>query len=244
LRSFDTAEEAALEHHHGVLRLLALQLGSKLRDLRKHHGLSANGLMAWSAIGSTEALISDLADSCLALAAGSKPASVRNKQAFEELLSQVRAELGLLTRRQSGHLNKVLKLWSKVSATLNDDYARLRPDVFHDLRSQLDDMVYDGFLQDLAPARLRHYPRYFEAMQVRLSGVDKDPHRDAGRMQQLAPFWQQYLQLLEDGHDYDENVDSYRWLIEEFRISLFAQQLGTRVKVSTQRLQKAWKEIT
>ena len=243
LRSFDTAEEAALEHHHGVLRLLALQLGSKLRDLRKHHGLSKAGLMAWSATGSAEALINDLVDSCLTLAAGNKPASVRSEQAFGQLLAQVRTELGLMTRQQSGHLNKVLNLWSSISATLSDDYARLRPDVFHDLRSQLDDMVYDGFLQDLSPARLRHYPRYFEAMQVRLAGVEKDPYRDADRMQQVEPFWQQYLQLLEDGHEYDEKVDVFRWLIEEFRISLFAQQLGTRVKVSSQRLKKAWQEI-
>ena len=243
LRSFDTEEEAVLEHHHGVLRLLALQLGSKLRDLRKHHGLSADSLMAWSVVGSSEILINDLVDSCLALEAANRPASVRSKQAFEQLLVQVRAELGLLTRRQSGHLNKVLKLWSSISATLNDQYARLRPDVFNDLRSQLDDMVYDGFLQDLSPIRLEHYPRYFEAMQVRLAGVEKDPHRDAERMARVEPFWQRYLQLLEDGHDYDNNVDTYRWLIEEYRISLFAQQLGTRVKVSTQRLEKAWRDI-
>ena len=104
-------------------------------------------------------------------------------------------------------------------------------------------MIYDGFLQDLSPARLSHYPRYFEAMQVRLAGVEKDPFRDAERMQQVEPFWQQYLLLLEDGHDYDEDVDTYRWLIEEFRISLFAQQLGTRIKVSPQRLKKAWQAI-
>ena len=151
--------------------------------------------------------------------------------------------MGPLIRRQSGHLNKVLNLWGRITATLDDNYARLRPEVLHDLRSQLDDMIYDGFLQDLSPDRLSHYPRYFEAMQVRLSGVEKDPYRDADRMQQVEPFWQQYLQLLEDGHDYDENVDTYRWLIEEFRISLFAQQLGTRVKVSVQRLNKALREI-
>ena len=243
LRSFDTAEEAALEHHYGVLRLLALQLSGKLRDLRKHHGLSAAGRLAWSAKGSTEALITDLLESCLALAAGSKPASVRSGQAFEQLLAHVRAELGLLTRRQAGHLNKTLKLWEQISVTLDDDYARRRPDVFNDMRSQLDDMVYDGFLQDLPAARLEHYPRYLEAMQLRLAGVEKDPHRDAGRMQQVQPFWQQYLQLLEDGHNYDDHVDRYRWLVEEFRVSLFAQRLGTGTKVSVQRLQQAWKKI-
>jgi ATP-dependent helicase HrpA len=243
LRMFDTAEEAALEHHHGVLRLLALQLRSKLRNLRKHHGLSAAGLMAWSAVGSTEALIDGLVESSLALVAGNRPAGVRDEAAFMALLENIRAELGLMFRKQSGHLDKTLKTWGEISSVLDDTYHSHRPDVFNDMRSQLDDMVYEGFLQELSPTRLEHYPRYLEAMRIRLAGVEKDPHRDAARMQELAPFWQQYLQLLEDGRDYDDTVDEYRWLMEEFRVSLFAQQLGTRAKVSVQRLQKAWQKI-
>ena len=81
-------------------------------------------------------------------------------------------------------------------------------------------------------------------MSVRLVSVEQDPYRDAARMQEIEPFWQQYLQLLELGRDYDERVDEYRWLMEEFRVSLFAQQLGTRAKVSPQRLQKAWQKIS
>ncbi len=80
-------------------------------------------------------------------------------------------------------------------------------------------------------------------MLVRLASVDKDLHRDMRRMLELESFWQQYLQLLEDGKDYTEEVDTYRWLLEEYRVSLFAQQLGTRTKVSAQRLQAAWRAV-
>ncbi len=162
---------------------------------------------------------------------------------IEKLLNRTRSGLGPAVRQQAGYLDKTLQLWSAISATLNDEYARLRPAVFEDMRSQLDDMVYDGFLQDLDPLRLQHYPRYLEAMQVRLQGIDKDPRRDAERMQQVSPYWEQYLELLQDGREYDESVDVYRWLIEEFRVSLFAQQLGTADKVSVKRLRQAWKEI-
>jgi len=243
LRMFDTAEEAALEHHHGVLRLLALQLGSKLRDLRKHHGLSATALIAWSAAGSPETLIDGLVVSSLALVAGNRPAGIRDEAAFKALLESVRSELGLVFRKQSGHLDKALKRWSEITNVLDDAYYHHRPDVYNDMRTQLDDMLYDGFMHELPPARLEHYPRYLEAMSIRLESVEKDPHRDAVRMKEIGPFWQQYLQLLEDGRDYDETVDEYRWLMEEFRVSLFAQQLGTRAKVSVQRLQKAWQKI-
>jgi len=243
LRMFDTAEEAVLEHHYGVLRLLALQLGDKLRNLRKNHGVSPKALMTWSAMGSTESLIEGLVESNLALAAGNRPAGIRDENAFTTLLKDVRAELGLLFRNQSGHLNKTLKIWSELSNTLDDSYYQRRPDVFNDMRSQLDDMIYEGFLQELSPNRLEHYPRYLEAMAIRLASVEADPYRDAARMKEVEPFWQQYLQLLEQGRDYDETVDEYRWLMEEFRVSLFAQQLGTRAKVSVQRLQKAWQKI-
>ncbi|MGB7452919.1 MAG: ATP-dependent RNA helicase HrpA, partial [Lysobacterales bacterium] len=243
LRVFDTAEEAALAHHHGVSRLLALQLGSKLRDLRKHHGLSAAGLLAWSALGSSEALIDDLVQSSLVLAAGDQPGIIRNGEAFKALLESVRAELGLLFRKQGGHLNKTLKTWSDNSKKLNTAYYNRRPDVFNDMRTQLDDMVYEGFLQELSPQRLEHYPRYLEAMSIRLASVEGDPRRDAIRMAEVEPYWHQYLDLLEQGREYDEAVDEYRWLLEEFRVSLFAQQLGTRAKVSIKRLQDAWKKI-
>jgi len=244
LRMFDTAEEAALEHYHGVLRLLALQLGSKLRDLRKFHGLSAAGLLAWSATGSSETLIDGLVQSSLILMAGHRPTGIRDETAFKALLQNVRAELGLLFRKQSGHLNNTLKIWSQVSNRLDDDYYHRRPEVFNDMRSQLDDLIYEGFMFELPATRLQHYPRYLEAMSIRLQSVEEDPHRDATRMQAIEPFWSQYLQLLEQGRDYDDAVDEYRWLMEEFRVSLFAQQLGTRAKVSVQRLQSAWRNIT
>jgi len=244
MRLFDTAEEAALEHHHGVLRLLAIKLGNKLRNLRKHHGLSAKSLLAWAAAGSSETLLDDLVQSSLVLAAGNRPYKVRDEKAFEVLLADVRSNLGVVFRKQSGHLDKTLEVWAELNSTLDEDYFSFRPEVFNDMRSQLDDMVYEGFLGELSASRLAHYKRYLDAMSIRLQSVELDPQRDAARMQEVAPFWQQYLELLEQGRDYDEAMDTFRWLIEEFRVSLFAQQLRSKTKVSIQRLQKARQRIT
>ena len=181
--------------------------------------------------------------SSLALVAGNRPVSVRDEAAFTALVDSVRSELGLVFRKQSGYLDKSLSSWREVSNTLDDDYFNFRPQVFNDMRSQLDDMLYDGFLHELPPERLEHYPRYLEAMRIRLESVEKDPGRDADRMSEIDIFWQQYLQLLEEGRDYDDAMDEYRWLMEEFRVSLFAQQLGTRTKVSVQRLEKARQKV-
>jgi ATP-dependent helicase HrpA len=223
LRLFDTAEEAALEHHHGVLRLLTVKMGSKLRSMRKQHGLSAHNLLAWSATGSPDALVADLVTSSLALTAGKQPVNVRDEAGFAALLDEVRGKLGIVFRQQVTCLDQALQAWAELNAALDDEFFNLRPDVFNDMRGQLDDMVYEGFLGELAPGRLQHYPRYLEAMRIRLRGVEQDPQRDAERMAQVEPYWRAYLDLLEQGVAYDEAMDSFRWLIEEFRVSIFAQ---------------------
>lgn len=243
LRLFATRDEAVEAHHFGVLRLLALQLESRLQDLRRHHGLTEGNLMAWGALGSASALVSDLANSSLAQAAAERPGGVRRLADFEALLAAVRVEVGPVFRRQAGVLDQALGLWRTLSLQLDHEFEETRPHVYHDMRSQLDDMVYDGFLADLSPSRLEHYPRYLRAMQLRLESVERDPQRDAARLQQVQAFWQQYLGLLAEGREYDEAVDRFRWLIEEFRVSLFAQQLGTSGKVSPARLRKAWRAI-
>ncbi len=83
LRSFDTPGEAATEHYHGVLRLLTIQLQSKIRDLRKSHGLGAVAKLAWSTVGSFQSLAENLVDSSLALVAGTEPVNVRSQSAFD-----------------------------------------------------------------------------------------------------------------------------------------------------------------
>ena len=155
----------------------------------------------------------------------------------------MRGELGPLFRRQADYLSESLKFWSEISKQLDEAYYNRRPDVFNDMRAQLDDMLYEGFLGELPPERLQHYPRYLEAMLVRLASVEEDPRRDAVRMKLVEPHWRRYLDLLEQGREYDEAVDEYRWLIEEFRVSIFAQQLGTRTKVSEKRIEEAWRKI-
>ena len=243
LRLFDTAHEASQEHYHGVLRLLDLQLTGKLRGFKKRHNLSVAGLTKWSTLGPADNLVDALAKHCLESLACSRLAGIRSEPAYRDLLRDVRGEYGSHFQQKAGHLDRVLHLWHKLSLMLDDDFHALRPGVYEDVHSQLDDMIYEDFVTDLSADRLQHYPRYLQAMLLRLENVEKDPGRDADRMGQVKPFWQQYLGLLEAGRDYDERVDRYRWMIEEFRVSLFAQQLGTPQKVSPQRLQQAWQEI-
>jgi ATP-dependent helicase HrpA len=111
-----------------------------------------------------------------------------------------------------------------------------------DMRGQLERLVYSGFLRDVPPDWLRHYPRYLQAMRIRLDRLRARPEKDAQQLTELAPLWEQWLR--QGGRESDEAAASgvpMRWLLEELRVSLFAQELKTLVPVSVKRVQRQWR---
>ena len=139
-------------------------------------------------------------------------------------------------------LNDVLALYARLSLKVYGDMQSRRAEVFEDLSSQMEDLVYPGFLVDLEPGRLEHYPRYLQAVEERLDQLEQNPARDGQRMARVEPWWRRYRDGLEKGCVYDEVMDEFRWLVEEYRVSLFAQRLGTAERVSEKRLAEAWKK--
>jgi ATP-dependent helicase HrpA len=238
-RLFDTWDEAALSHFDGVLRLLRLAIPDKLDYLRKHHGLSREALLAWSPVASAGELVEDLLQRSLLACAG-EVSGVRDAESFERLCHRVRNELGQVWRERCDLLNGLLPLYGTVASKLSGNLERKRPEVFGDLSTQLQDLVYPGFMAEIEPGRLKHYSRYIRAIQERLLQLDVDPVRDRQRMEKVSPWWRRYLDALDRGCPYDEALDSFRWLVEEYRVSLFAQKLGTAQKVSEKRLADAW----
>jgi ATP-dependent helicase HrpA len=241
LRLFDTWEEAALSHVDGVLRLLSLALGDKLRYLEKHHGLSSAALMVWSPIGSSADLVSELVLKSLRETAGDV-SRVRDEEGFTLLGNRVRNGIGKTCLELAGLLNQALPVYGRIRKQLRSAAAKRWPEAAADMDAQLDDLVYAGFLDDLEPGRLDHYPRYLRAVEERWAQLQQNPQKDQQRMAQIQPWWDRYLTALERGELYDEHLDAYRWLLEEFRVSLFAQRLGTDGKVSEKRLEQSWKE--
>ena len=90
---------------------------------------------------------------------------------------------------------------------------------------------------------LKHYPRYFKSIEVRIQSMLQQPDKDQQKIQEMARFQQWYWQSIEQRQK-DEVVnperDNFRWMLEEFRVSLFAQQLKTAMPISAKRLEKAW----
>ena len=112
-----------------------------------------------------------------------------------------------------------------------------------DIEAQVKRLVGKHFVADTAFERLNHLPRYLKAAQVRLDKLKADPARDARLSAEYQPLWVNYerraIQLAKAGVD-DPQVEQFRWLLEELRVNLFAQELKTPVPVSVKRLQKQW----
>jgi len=243
LRLLNRPEEALAVHAEGVLRLLSLKLKDKIAFLKKHPGLSPQSLLAWTPLGPAGSLIEDLLSSSLGISAG-EVSTIRDQQSFEETEEKVRDTLGAECRRQADLLNQFLPAYQRIRERLNGDLAAGSTEARADVHSQLEDLVYPGFLSQLMTGRLEQYPRYMAAIEARLQALAEDPSRDRRRMSLVRPWWVRYLERMDQEEvAYDKALDEYRWLVEEYRVSLFAQTLGTATKVSRNRLALAWQNV-
>jgi hypothetical protein len=110
-----------------------------------------------------------------------------------------------------------------------------------DVGEQLARLFPRGFITATAPAQLAHYPRYLKAIALRLEKLKGDAARDAQRLAEIAPLQTAFLrELAARKGRADARLDEFRWLLEELRVSLFAQELRTPMPVSVKRLQKVW----
>jgi len=114
-----------------------------------------------------------------------------------------------------------------------------------DVTGQLQRLMPKRFLLHAPYAQLQHSARYLKAITLRLDKQRADPARDAQRLAELRPLEQRYLRRVVDQKGVaDARLDEYRWLIEELRVSLFAQELRTPQPVSVKRLDKAWAQLS
>jgi ATP-dependent helicase HrpA len=121
---------------------------------------------------------------------------------------------------------------------------RIQPDATADAAQQLQRLVPKRFLAATPWARLQHLPRYLKAIVLRLDKLRADPARDSTRLAELKPQEQRYWRLVAERKGVaDERMEDFRWLLEELRVSFFAQELKTPQPVSTKRLDKMWSQL-
>ncbi len=241
VRVFDRPTDARTAHREGIAVLLRQALSDKWKYLRKHTGLSQAAQIAWTRIEDVGALTERLRNMALYDFLDSAW-SIRDRSALDRQIEGIRKDLLARYQSLSSILDGCLVRWHELSRHI-ESLAEAVPNAYLDLRSQLDDLMYAGFIDDISADRLEDYPRYLDAIAQRLEVIEYDPRRDHDRMQGVRPFWERYLEHLEQGFSYTQALDGYRWLLEEYRVQVFAQKLGTRHKVSPERLERTWEQV-
>jgi ATP-dependent helicase HrpA len=240
LEVFDDPNEAATFHKNGLQRLFSLQLKEQLKYLEKNvAGLQQMG-MQFMALGSQEELRDQIIQAGLTRACMQLPLPT-NSNEFNQRRDEGKARLNLLVNEIARLIGQILGEYHTLPKKLQALKAHKAAQA--DMQSQLQSLIHKWFVVETDHGQLAHFPRYLKAVLVRLDKLRTDPTRDTRLMsewQQAATPWQR---ALKSGAHGDPKMQEFRWMLEELRVSLFAQELKTPMPVSVKRLQKVWESM-
>ncbi len=244
IRLFESPVSAATAMSGGLHRLYSLALRDKLKYLRKNIPDINTLCLRYNAMGNCEALKDDLLSAVIERLF-LQDAAPRDKAEFEQRVESGRARIIDEGNRIAAELSEALKVYHELQKRLK----KVPPTLLQaasDIQLQLQRLLGTGFIA-ATPARwLSRLPLYLRAAEARLEKAARDPSRDRANMLELQKFWELYEkrheQLNAQGR-VDAGLEEFRWLLEELRISFWAQELKTLEPVSVKRLQKRWKEL-
>ncbi|MGK0545490.1 ATP-dependent RNA helicase HrpA [Halomonas cupida] len=244
LELFDHPDKAREAHRLGVVKAAMDLCPSLVRAIERTQGLSTCALL-FAKVGSKRALTEDVVTAVFAQVVAVDPLP-RSAAALEERIAAV--EQDMLPRAESmvAVLERALKGHLAVTKALKGNLSLSLALVYSDLKAQMQRLVHPGFVTAAGPW-LEAYPRYMEAALVRLEKAPRERSRDQMLMQVVQDFEAKLdarRQADKRGDVEDPALVEFRWWIEELRVSLFAQQLGTAMPVSEKRLAKRWAELT
>lgn len=241
---FDSPAKAQFATEKGLVRLIRLSLPQKDKYLQTQlSGLDKLALM-FTKIGSRQALLDDLINTSVReVFLAEKPEFwPRDEVAFQALIEKHQAAWILATTEKLKLVKAALEAQVPLAAKLKGKLYLATALTFQDAQKQLNRLFFVGFIWQ-AGSWLAHYPRYLKALEIRLEKASRDRLKDQRIAEELGILWHawenRFMAMQQQGEVSPELAD-YRWLIEEYRVSLYAQQLGTQQVVSARRLADAW----
>jgi ATP-dependent helicase HrpA len=238
---FDDPDEAARVHRIGLRRLFALQLKEQVKFLEKNiPGLQQMG-MQFMALGSQEELREQIIQTAIERACLQHPLP-SNSGEFNIRREEGKARLNLLANEIARMAGQILAEYHSLPKKIQGIKAHAQAAA--DIQNQLQMLITKRFIAETDFSQLAHFPRYLKAITIRMDKLRADPARDAKLMAEwnsVAQPWQRVPR--KTGADADPKLLEFRWLLEELRVSLFAQELRTPMPVSVKRLQKVWESM-
>ncbi|MEX3955327.1 ATP-dependent RNA helicase HrpA [Trinickia sp. EG282A] len=238
---FDSPEEAARIHRAGLRRLFALQLREPIKYLEKNLPGLREMALQFMPLGTQEMLRDQLIETALDRACLREPLP-DDDTSFHARRDEGKSRLSLLAQEIARLVGQILAEYS--AATKKLAQAKSQAAAHADMQQQLQALIGKRFVVDTPYAQLAHFPRYLKGIALRIDKLKADPARDARQLAELQPLLTQYQRAQSArGGVADARLAEFRWLLEELRISLFAQELRTPMPVSIKRLHKVWESM-
>ncbi|MDQ6849491.1 MAG: ATP-dependent RNA helicase HrpA, partial [Actinomycetota bacterium] len=239
IRLFDDPSEQQAAMWEGNRRLLRLAIGLSAKAVQRQLTNEARLALGWSPYATAADLLEDCVTAALDELMGEAAGPAWDAVGFDVLRDKVAARLDALAVAIVIDVTRIISTAREIDRRLDDLLAPVAAVVAADVAGQRDALVYDGFVSRVGWQRLPDIARYLEAILVRLDRQPADPTRDRQRMSSVHRVQARYNQLLDAvpaGMSPAEDVIEIAWMVEELRVSLFAQTLGTARGVSEKRL--------
>ncbi|MDO8450670.1 MAG: ATP-dependent RNA helicase HrpA [Rhodoferax sp.] len=247
---FDEPDVAAAKHRAGLRRLFSLQIKDALKYLEKNipdlQKMAVTFMQVGKAAdGTGGGTIEELREQIIAVAldrAFLLDPLPTNEFDFKRRVDEGRGRLTLIANEVARLAATILAEYAVAARKIKD--TKNAPEATLDAAQQLARLMPKRFLATSPWGPLQHFARYLKAITARLEKYRADPARDAARLAELRPLEQRYWRLVAERKGVsDERMQEFRWLLEELRVSFFAQELRTPQPVSVKRLEKAWSQL-
>ncbi len=238
---FDEPDVAASKNRAGLRRLFALQIKDALKYLEKNIPDLQKMAVAYMPLGTADELKTQIIDVALDRAFLLDPLP-NDEATFKRRIEEGRGRLTLIANEVARLAGTILLEFGAATRKIKD--TKNAPDATADCTQQLQRLMPKNFMAATPWPQLQHCARYLKAVTLRLDKYRADPARDAQRLAELKPQEQRYWRLVAERKGaQDARMLEFRWLLEELRVSFFAQELRTPQPVSIKRLEKAWGQL-
>jgi ATP-dependent helicase HrpA len=239
---FDEPDVAAQKHREGLHRLFALQIKDALKYLEKNIPDLQKMAVSYMPLGTSDELRQQIIEVALDRAFLLDPLPA-DEFAFKKRIEEGRGRLTLIANEVARLAGVILIEYAAATRKIKD--TKNAADATADCAQQLQRLMPKRFMVATPWNQLQHFARYLKAIVLRLDKWRADPARDVAKLLELKPQEQRYWRLVAERKGaVDDRMLEFRWLLEELRVSFFAQELRTPQPVSVKRLDKAWAQLT
>jgi len=238
VRLFTDEAQAKENMRAGLRRLFRLVARQEMKYLRKNLRHLDKIQLYYASIGNKQSLLQDLEDAIIDAALFTDVEDIRSEEAFNELADEAKKKLQTVANETCDKLHATLMQHHKVGKRLQGNIPLTWFDAIKDIRQQLGCLIYEGFINATPRQWLKHLPRYIEAINLRLDKLERSLDADKKRQAEGQKHWNKiYLHISgEPAQRLGPQWELYRWMMEEMRVSLFAQELKTSIPVSRKKL--------